>query len=257
MSDMEHWKDRVALVTGASSGTGRAIARELARNDMRVAICARRKGQLQELQKELARKDGKILSVPTDLRDESQIMGLFDTIRKRWGGVDVLVNNAGLGHNASLVDGKTDDWREMFELNVLALSICTREAIKDMRQRRYDGYVIHISSMSGYRQVPSIKGTSMYMYNATKYAVRALTEGLRRELREMGSGIRVSAISPGVMETEWAAKFHKSEGAAKEIFSGGKVIQPEDIASMVKYLLSCPPHIQIHDILVRYTTQEY
>ena len=109
MSDMEHWKDRVALVTGASSGTGRAIARELARNDMRVAICARRKGQLQELQKELARKDGKILSVPTDLRDESQIMGLFDTIRKRWGGVDVLVNNAGLGHNASLLDGKTDD----------------------------------------------------------------------------------------------------------------------------------------------------
>lgn len=257
MSDMDRWKDRVALVTGASSGTGRAIARELVRNGMRVAICARRKGRLQGLQRELAGKGGEILSVPTDLRDEVQIIGLFDTIRKRWGGVDVLVNNAGLGHNASLVDGKTDDWREMFELNVLALSICTREAVKDMRQRCYDGYVIHISSMSGHRQAPSIKGTSMYMYNATKYAVRALTEGLRRELREMGSGIRVTAISPGVMETEWAAKFHRSEGAAKEIFDERKVIQPEDIASIVRYVLSGPPHIQIHDILVRYTAQEH
>jgi len=97
----------------------------------------------------------------------------------------------------------------------------------------------------------------MYMYNATKYAVRALTEGLRRELRELGSGIRVTAISPGVMETEWAAKFHKSEGVAQEIFSERKVIQPEDIASIVRYVLSCPPHIQIHDLLVRSTTQEH
>lgn len=254
MDDMARWRDCVALVTGASSGIGRAVARELARSKMRVAICARRGERLQELQRELEAEGAAILSVPTNLRDEAQIGELFNTIRNRWGGVDVLINNAAVGYKVSLVGGETDYWREMLEVNVLALSICTREAIKDMRERGDDGHVVHISSLGAHRQNPAGSGNGMYV--ATKNAVRALTEALRRELRELDSGIRVTAISPGLVETEFAAHFHKSEEAAQRIYGRFKVLQPEDIASIIRYVLSCPPHVQLHDVLVRPTGQQ-
>lgn len=251
MSGIERWQERVALVTGASSGIGHAIARELAAGGMRVAACARREERLQELQEELEGAGAEVLAVPTDLRDEAQIMGLFETIRERWGGVDVLVNNAGINRKNWLVDGDADDWRAIWEVNVLALSVCTREAIQDMR-RGGDGHVIHISSMSGHR-VPSGEGSGMYA--ATKFAVVALTEKLRRELRALESDIRVTAISPGFVETEMAEKMHGEE-AARELYGRYPVLQPEDIASAVVYTLSCPPHMQIHDILVRPTQQK-
>jgi NADP-dependent 3-hydroxy acid dehydrogenase YdfG len=107
---------------------------------------------------------------------------LFGAIREKFGGVDVLVNNAGLGHDAPLTSGATDEWREMLELNVLALCICTREAIADMRRRGDDGHVVHVSSLAAHR-VPPGSG----VYAATKFAVRALTEALRQELRALGS----------------------------------------------------------------------
>lgn len=251
MDDISRWKNRVALVTGASSGIGRAIAGELARGGMWVAVCARRTERLEQLQQELG---DVILPIPTDLRDEGQITAMFEKIRERWGGVDVLVNNAAMGRATSLIDGKAEDWREMWELNVLALSLCTREALQDMRRRGDDGYVIHISSMSGHRQGPSSNQNSMY--TATKYAVRALTEALRRELREKESGIRVTAISPGVVETEFAAHFHRDEEAIKRAYSRFPPLQPEDIAAVVRFILSRPPHVQPHDIMIRPTEQQ-
>jgi NADP-dependent 3-hydroxy acid dehydrogenase YdfG len=142
----------------------------------------------------------------------------------------------------------------MLEVNILALSICTREAIKDMRERGDNGYVIHISSLGAHRQNPASSGNGMYV--ATKYAVRALTEALRRELRKLGSGIRVTAISPGLVKTEFAARFLESEVAAQEIYGRFRVLQPEDIASIIRHVLSCPPHVQMHDILIRPTDQE-
>src|SRR6185503_9378283 len=193
MKSMEAWRGKTALVTGASSGIGRATAAALAAAGMRVAVCARRKGPLEEIA-------GEVLPLEVDLRDEPQILRMFAAIRERWGGVDVLVNNAGLGHHAPLFDGDTAAWRETLELNVIALSVCTREAIGDMRRRGDDGYVIHVSSMAAHR-VPRQSG----MYSASKYAVRALTEALRQELREAKSKIRVTAISPGFVETEFAA----------------------------------------------------
>lgn len=253
MREMDRWKNRVALVTGASSGIGRAVARELARGSMRVALCARRADRLRELQQELEAEGAEVMPVPTDLRDETQIGGLFDAIRNQWGGVDVLVNSAATGYQTSLVSGDIDHWREMLEVNVLALSICTREAVTDMRARGDDGHVIHISSLGAHRQNPASSGNGMYV--ATKTAVRVLTEALRRELRALGSGIRVTAISPGLVETEFAARFLKSEEAAQQVYGQFKVLQPEDIASIVRYVLSCPPHVQVHDILVRPTDQ--
>ena len=244
--EMNRWRSRVALVTGATSGIGWAVSSSLARCGMRVAACGRRSDRLKRLRLELESFGGEILTHETDLRDESKIEELFAAIRSRWGGVDVLVNNAGLGRNAPLMSGRTDDWREILELNVLALCICTREAVSDMRERGDEGHVIHISSMAAHR-VPPGSG----VYSASKFAVRSLTESLRRELRAAGSSIRVSTVSPGLVETEFAGVFHGSRKAADDIYGRYKVLEAGDVAEAVLYLLSRPRHVQVHDILMR------
>jgi len=160
------------------------------------------------------------------------------------------VNNAGLGHQSPLVSGRTEHWREMLEVNVLGLCICTREAIQDMRRRGDDGHVIHVSSMSAHRVA---RGGGVY--SATKFAVRSLTEGLRQELRELHSGIRVSALSPGFVETGFAEHYQGRAEAAHETYSRYPVLQPDDMARAVRWILSEPPHVQIHDVLIRPTQQ--
>ena len=250
MEGITAWRDKTALVTGASSGIGRAIARRLCAEGMKVVCCARRAERLEALRAELEGADGELLPVTADLRDETQILSMFATTRERFGGVDVLINNAGLGHLAPLTSGATEHWREMLELNVLALCICTREAVADMRRRGDFGHVIHISSMSAHR-VPTQSG----VYSATKFAVRSLTEGLRQELRATGSKIRVTAISPGFVETEFAARWNQRPEAAAETYGRYPVIQSEEIADMVAFALSRPAHVQIHDLLVRPTDQ--
>ncbi len=246
MRGMQRWQGKVALVTGASSGIGEAVARRLAADGMRVVAVARRRGRLEAL----AASHEAITPMAYDLRDEGAIAGLFEAIRRDLGGVDVLVNNAGLGRSASLLTGDTASWREMLEVNVLALCVCTREAIADMRRRGDDGYVIHVSSMAAYRVPPGAA-----VYSATKFAVRSLTEGLRVELREAGSDIRVTAISPGFVETEFAEVFHRDPAATAATYGHFKVLEPGDIADMVAFALASPPHMQLHDLLVRPTDQ--
>jgi NADP-dependent 3-hydroxy acid dehydrogenase YdfG len=247
---LERWRGRVALVTGASSGIGRATAARLARGGMRVALAARRAERLEALARELREGGAEVLVHPTDLRDERSIEELFAAVRKCFGGVDVLINNAGLGHASPLTSGETEHWREMLEVNVLALCICTREAVRDMRARGDDGHVIHVSSMAAHR-VPPGSG----VYSATKFAVRSLTEGLRQELRELGSDVRVSAVSPGFVETEFAAVFHRSEEVARQVYGQHEVLTDDDVAEMVAWVLGAPPHVQVHDVLVRPTPQ--
>jgi 17beta-estradiol 17-dehydrogenase / 3beta-hydroxysteroid 3-dehydrogenase len=242
---MKRWKGKVALVTGASSGIGRATSIRLADEGMVVVAAARRADRLTSL----AREHDGIHAVPMDLRDTDAIVALFEQIRETHGGVDVLVNNAGLGMHAPLMSGDTEHWREMLEVNVLALTVCTREAIQDM-QRTGQGHIIHISSMAGHR-TPSGSG----MYSATKFAVRALTEGLRQELRAADSQVRVTSISPGFVETEFAEVYTGDPAAAAATYSRFVVLQPEDIADMVAYALAAPPHMQLHDMLVRPTQQ--
>jgi len=244
------WAGKVALVTGASSGIGAAVARDLAGAGLRVAACARRADRLEALAAEAAGAGGEVLAVPADLRSEESIAALFGRVRATWGGVDVLVNNAGLGRKAPLVSGATEAWREMLEVNVLALCVCTREAVADMRARGDRGHVVHVSSMSGHR-VPGGSG----VYSATKFAVRALTEGLRQELRGLGSAIRVSAVSPGFVETEFAANYHQSEARARETYGRYKVLEAGDVAAAVRWALDAPDHVQVHDVLVRPTEQ--
>lgn len=247
---MDRFSGKVALVTGASSGIGRATALRLAREGMNVVIAARRAERLEALRAELLEFGVEVLAQPTDLRDEASIERLFARTRDVLGGVHVLVNNAGLGHAAPLTSGSTEHWREMLEVNVLALCVCTREAILDMRAAGDVGHVIHVSSMAAHR-VPPGSG----VYSATKYAVRSLTEGLRQELREAKSAIRVTAISPGYVETEFAAHYQKSEAAAEETYSRFKVLEAVDVADAIAWALAAPPHMQVHDVLIRPTDQ--
>lgn len=244
---LDAWAGKTALITGASSGIGAAVARSLHAHGLNVVACARRYERLTTL---ITSDLDRFLPVAADLGDEKQILGLFQKARDRFGGVDVLVNNAGLGHKAPLTSGATELWREMLEINVLALAVCTREAIIDMQKREDRGHIIHISSMSAYRVTKDSA-----MYSATKHAVRALTESLRAELRESNSKIRVSAVSPGFVETEFAEKYHRSKEAAVKTYTRYKVLEPKDIADAVCFILGAPEHMQVHDLLVRPTAQ--
>lgn len=249
----------VAIVTGASSGIGLAIASRLATEGYDLAICARRADRLNAIADSLRNQNIEVLAQTVNLRDEAQILSFFAAVSDRWGRLDVLINNAGLGHKESLMTGKTEAWREMFEVNVLALCICTREAIRLMQPadsghadsgHADSGHIVHISSLSGYR-VPAIAG----VYSATKFAVRSLTETLRRELRAEGSHIRITAVSPGIVETEFAQNYHQSDAKAQDTYSQFPVLQAVDIADAVAYALSSPAHVEVNDILIRPTQQ--
>jgi NADP-dependent 3-hydroxy acid dehydrogenase YdfG len=247
---MRQWVGRTALVTGASSGIGAAIAERLLADGMRVVGCARRQSRMAEILAAADSSAERTLAVGCDVRDEASVKAAFAAARDRFGGVDVLINNAGLGHAAPLAEGRVDEWREMLEVNILGLCICTREALADMRARGVSGQIIHIGSMAGQR-VPAGAG----LYGATKHAVRALTESLRLELREAGDPIRIGEICPGYVETGFASHYLKSEEKARETYSRFKVLEAEDVAEAVSYMLACPPHVQVHDILLRPTEQ--
>lgn len=250
---MQRWQGKVAVVTGASSGIGWSIAKALAGAGMRLALTARRAERLEALAAEIESEHPgtDVMLHPADARDPRAIEDLFGTLRERFGGADVLVNNAGLGRDAPLMTGATGRWREMLEVNVLALCVATREAITDMRTRGDDGHVLHISSMAAYR-IPLRSG----VYSATKHAVRALTEGLRAELRDADSKIRVTAISPGYVQTEFAGVYNDGdEGKVEATYGQYPCLQPADIAEAVLFALGSPPHMNVHDLLVRPTQQ--
>ncbi|XP_055729614.1 dehydrogenase/reductase SDR family member 11-like isoform X2 [Salvelinus fontinalis] len=193
---------------------------------------------------------GTLIPYKCDLSCEEDILSMFSAIKTLHQGVDVCINNAGLAHNEPLLSGKTDGWRNMIDVNVLALSICTREAYQSMKERNVDdGHIININSMGGHRMVPS---ADEHFYCATKYAVTALTEGLRQELREAKTHIRATCISPGIVETEFAFRHHNSDPEkAAAVYESIKCLKAQDIASAVTYVLGTPPHVQIGEVQMR------
>ncbi|XP_052071671.1 dehydrogenase/reductase SDR family member 11-like [Mytilus californianus] len=250
---MERWAGRVALVTGASVGIGAAIVRQLVKNGMKVVGCSRNIDKIEALKTELSSAKGKVIPVRCDLKNEQDIMDMFTMIKRDLGGVDVCVNNAGLAHAAPLLSGETKDWREMVDVNIIGLTICTREAVKQMREKgANDGHVFLLNSMSGHRVIPSPNG---HFYSATKFAVTALGDGIRNELREMKSQIRITSISPGLVETEFAYRMQKNDEKAKALYESIKCLQADDIADALVYALGAPAHAQVHDILIRPTDQ--
>ncbi|KAL0973191.1 hypothetical protein UPYG_G00200110 [Umbra pygmaea] len=249
---MDRWKGRVALVTGASVGIGAAICKALVQQGMKVIGCARDVEKIEKLaaECECAGHSGSLIPYRCDLSNEVDILSMFSAIKTLHQGVDVCINNAGLAHPESLLSGKTDGWRAMIDVNILALTICTREAYKSMRERSVDdGNIVNINSMSGHRVVHS---ADTHFYSATKYAVTALTEGLRQELREANTHIRATSISPGMVETEFAFRLHilHPEKAAAS-YENMKCLEAVDIASAVTYVLGTPPHVNIGDVQMR------
>lgn len=248
---MERWSGRVALVTGASVGIGAAICRELVKNGMKVVGCARGVEKIKAIANEsdIKSASGGLHAFKCDLTQEAEILAMFDEIRKTYGRLDVCINNAGLSITNSLLDGNTSDWKTILDVNVMALCICTREAVKLMREKNIDdGQVIHISSMAGHR----IPGVNNGFYSGTKFMVCTLAEGLRRELKEIKSHIRVACVSPGLVETEFAYRMEpNSPQKAKELYASVECLQGKDIARAVVAILQMPPHVDINDILVR------
>ena len=240
---------KTAVVTGASSGIGTETARALAAAGAALTLAARRADRLARLAAELG---GEVAVQPTDMRREEDILRLFAVARERFGGVDILVNNAGLGRAAPLGSAPTELWREMLEVNVLGLAIATREAIQDMERRGAAGHVVHVASLAAHR----VPGPESGMYAATKFAVRALTEALRQELRARKSPIRVTAVSPGHVFTEFADVFTGTPGAQAALDSRFKILEPRDVAEAIVWVLTRPPHMEVHDLLVRPTAQK-
>ena len=245
---------RTVLVTGASSGIGAESARALAAAGASLVVTARRRDRLDALVAELARRDAKVLAVAADMRREDDIVGGFAAARERFGGVAVLVNNAGLGRAAPISSASSELWREMLEVNVLGLAIATREAIRDMERRGATGHVVNVASMAAHR----VPGPESGMYSATKFAVRALTEGIRQELRARQSAIRVSLVSPGYVATEFADVFAGKPGATAALQArlNVKMLEAADVAQAIVWVLTQPPHVEVHDVLVRPTEQK-
>ena len=251
MEGLTRWKGKVALVTGASAGIGTAAAEALARAGMKTAVTARNAERLEALKTRLQGEGCQVLAVPADLQREGDIHELFAAVRKEWGGVDVLINNAGLGYVGSLAEQPTSDWRDMLDVNVFALSVCSQEALKDMAGKA-EGHIINISSLAGHRVPP---GTNNAYYSATKHAVKAFTDAMRMELVAGQSPIRVSMISPGMVETEFHDRATKGSGDSHAFYGRFRVLDASDVADAMCYMLAAPPHVAIHDILMRSTSQ--
>ncbi len=245
MSGLERWRGKVALVTGASSGIGEAIARALAGAGLRVAAAARRKERLDKLVAEITKQGGEAIAVPADMAEEASIKALFAAVKKRWGGLDVSVHNAGVGGMAPFSDANPAAWREALTVNVLGVSLCVKEALAAFAGKP-EALILNLSSIYAHRaQVPNFS-----YYQASKFAIKALTDTLRLELFQQKTPVRVAMVSPGLTATEFREKATGGKFTYESYFKEYQPLLPEDIAQAVLYILSTPPYVQVHDILL-------
>ncbi|MBF0279755.1 MAG: SDR family NAD(P)-dependent oxidoreductase [SAR324 cluster bacterium] len=245
MKGLERWKGKVALVTGASSGMGKAIACDLADNGMKVVVTARRKERLDELIASLQSQGSTVMALAGDVGKEQDIQNIFSSIRREWGSVDVLVNNAGMGIMNSLENGSTEQWRQTLDVNVMGLSICMREALKDM-EGKDDAQIINIGSFYAHlAQVPNFA-----YYQAAKMAVIGITNSQRAELKAKSSKVKLAMISPGMTATEFREQATGGKIPYEAYFKEFQPLMPEDISQAALYILSTPAHVQVHDILM-------
>ena len=235
---------KTVIVTGASSGIGEATARLLAQHRCNVVLAARREDRLNSLAAELGEGT---LAVPTDVTDPTACEELVSRAVGDFGSVDILVANAGLGLYGSIAEADPEDWRRMFEVNVLGVLYVTRAAVRHMFGRG-SGDVIFVSSLAG-RRVPGADGA---VYAATKHALTAVAEGLRMEVHK--EGIRVITIEPGLVRTEFPESSYPS---AREYYAQREYspLEAEDIAEAVLYAVEQPPRVSVNEILLRPTEQ--
>lgn len=245
LQHLERWRGRNALVTGASSGIGDAIARALAGIGMRVAVTARREDRLEALAAELRVQGAEVLVCAGDAAKDSDVRGCFERIRAEWGGIDVLVNNAGTGMMSTLIEGSAEEWRDTLNINVAAPALFAQEALADMESRE-EAQIINVSSIYAHRdQVPNFS-----FYQASKFAIRALTNTLRAELAAKGTRVRIGMISPGMTATEFRGRASRGAFSYESYFEKFEPLLPEDVAQAALYMLATRPQVQVQDILL-------
>jgi len=232
--------DRIAVVTGASSGIGEATARRLREAGFSVVLGARREDRLMAVARELRGR-----GLPLDVRDLASIDAFTAAIAAEYGQVEILINNAGLAAGLQpLAQGNDDDWVQMMETNVLGLLRVTR-AMLPLLRRAPRAHIVNLGSVAGFEVYPGGVG-----YTASKHAVRAITKTLRLEL--MGEPIRVTEIEPGMVETEFSlVRFKGDRERASNVYQGMQPLTGADVADCIVWVVSRPPHVNVDEMVVR------
>jgi NADP-dependent 3-hydroxy acid dehydrogenase YdfG len=244
---MNRIEGKTVLVTGASSGFGEACARACAERGAKLVLWARREERLRSLASELIERYGAEVRVDVvDVRDRALVDRTAADLDEP---PDVLVNNAGLAAGLDLLhEGDPDDWDRMIDTNVKGLLNVSR-AILPMMVERDSGHVVNIGSIAGRIVYP--KGA---VYNASKFAVRALNEGMNIDL--IGTSVRVSTVDPGAADTEFSqVRFHGDEERAKGVYEGFEPLRAEDVADAVLYVIGTPPHVNVTELVIMPTAQ--
>ncbi len=243
---MSNLTDKIVFITGASSGIGRACARQFAARGAKLILAARRKERLEELRSELSTD---VYLLPLDVRQRQAVERAVAELPPEWREIDVLVNNAGLGRGLDkLHEGKVEGWEEMIDTNIKGLLYVSRAVIPYMVARG-KGHIINIGSIAGHEVYP---GGNVYC--ATKHAVDALTKGMRIDL--VDTPLRVSTVDPGLVETEFSTvRFYGDEKRAKSVYQGYQPLTGDDVAEAVVWIADRPEHVQIAEIIIFPTAQ--
>jgi 3-hydroxy acid dehydrogenase / malonic semialdehyde reductase len=241
-------ENRIILITGATSGIGEAAARLLATKKHSLILCGRRKDRLQNLQDELS-KQTKVTTLSFDVRNNEDVKNAISGLPDSWKQIDVLINNAGNAHGLDPIQtGSVSDWDAMIDINVKGLLYVSREIIPGMTERK-SGHIINIGSIAGKEVYPNGN-----VYCASKFAVDALTKGMRMDLNPFG--IKVTGIHPGMVETEFSVvRFKGDSDRASSVYKGLDPLKGEDIANVIDYVLSAPAHVMLADITIFPTAQ--
>lgn len=240
----------IALITGATSGFGEAMAHTFARNNYNLIITGRRNERLQALKKELDEAHGsEVMSLCFDVRNQEDTEKAIASLDEHWSKIAILINNAGLASGMDFIhEGDLDDWNAMIDTNVKGLLYVSRAVIPGM-VARHQGHIINIGSTAG-KEV-YMKGN---VYCASKHAVDAITKGMRMDL--LGKGIKVTQIAPGAAETEFSlVRFHGDAAKAASVYQGYQAMKAEDIAEIAYYVTTLPANLCINDLVVTSISQ--
>ena len=234
---------KTALITGATSGIGRATATLFAKNNINLILCGRRQERLESIAKELS-SHTKVHSLCFDVRDKKLVQKLLGNLPEGFDSVDVLINNAGNAHGLdSIESGSIEDWDAMLDINVKGLLYVSKAIIPQMIAKAA-GHIINIGSTAGKEVYPNGN-----VYCASKHAVDAINQGMRLDLN--GKGIKVGAINPGLVETEFSdVRFKGDTQRAQKVYENFTPLQPQDIADVIYFTITRPPHVNIADLTV-------
>jgi NADP-dependent 3-hydroxy acid dehydrogenase YdfG len=239
--------NKTALITGATSGIGRATAHEFANHGINLILCGRRQERLDTIKETLSMQTN-VHTLNFDVRDKKATLEAIESLPEKFQNIDILINNAGNAHGLDPIQtGNLDDWDAMIDINVKGLLYVSSAIIPQMTARK-SGHIINIGSSAGKEVYP--KGN---VYCGSKHAVLAITEGMRIDLNPFG--IKVTAINPGLVETEFSKVRYKGDSAADKVYKGFKALQAEDIAEVIQFAISRPAHVNIADVLMFCTAQ--